>query len=74
MMLSIWVFFLLGDPLPGEKGIAYTQVTASATDHDRGQIREQIEARALERFHHDYPGHAICDGGWCRQEVKVNLA
>lgn len=71
MILSIWVFFLLGDPLPGEAGIAYTQVTASAHDHDRSPIREQVEARAWEKFRHDYPGHAVCDGGWCKQRVEV---
>jgi len=73
VIISIWVFFLLGEPqAAAEHGTPYTQVTASALEHDRSVIREQIEARAHEKFHHDYPGHYVCDGGWVRQKVQVN--
>jgi hypothetical protein len=72
MIVSIWVFALLGEPVAAEHGTPYVQVTASALDHDRGTIREQIEARAWEKFHHDFPGVTVMvDEGWRRQDVRV---
>jgi hypothetical protein len=72
MMIDIWVFTLLGEPIAQQHGTPYVQVTASSLDHDRGSIREQIEARAWERFHHDFPGVTVMvEEGWHRQAVRV---
>ena len=72
MIISIWVFTLLGEPIEPQHGTPYAQVTASALDHDRGQIREQIEARAWEKFHRDFPGVTVMvEEGWRRQPVEV---
>jgi len=71
MMVSIWVYFLLGDPLAGEHGTPYVQHTASEIVHSRPELRERLEARTHEEFDHNYPGHYVCDGGWCKQQVEV---
>lgn len=67
----IWVYFLIGDPMNGEQGTPYVQVTASQLDHDTAHTRDAIEHQVHEDFEHNYPGHPVCDGGWCKQEVKV---
>ena len=72
MIISIWVFTLLGEPIEPQHGTPYAQVTASALDHDRGQIRHAIEARAWDKFHHDFPGVTVMvEEGWRRQPVEV---
>lgn len=69
MIVSIWVFFLLGEPLAGEHGTPYVQQTASPFEHDYAP--EQVEADVLQAFHNTYPGHVAVDGGWARQSVQV---
>lgn len=69
MIVSLWVFFLLGDPLAEDHGTPYVQATASAWEHDR--CPAEVEHWAYKQFHERYPGHAICDSGWCRQQVQV---
>lgn len=72
MRVAIWIFVLMGEPDQQQHGTPYIQVTASGLDHDRGSIREQIEARAWERFHHDFPGVTVMvEEGWRRQDVRV---
>ena len=69
MILSIWVFFVLGDSLvPGEPP-AYEQVTTSAYVHrvNPGIVQEECE----EMFHEKHPHHVVCDSGWCQQSVQV---
>lgn len=69
MILSIWVFFILGDPAPA--GTAYVQATAPAFVHDTEHARQALEEAMEERFHDCYPDVAICERGWCRQDVRV---
>lgn len=69
MIVSIWVFCLLGEPLAGEHGTPYVQHTASPFEHDYAP--EQVEAETLDEFHLKYPGHFAIDGGWTRQQVTV---
>jgi hypothetical protein len=71
MIVSIWVFFMLGDPLTGEHGTPYVQRTASETVHSRPALRDGVEDAARMLYEHDYPGHPVCDSGWCRQEIRV---
>jgi hypothetical protein len=71
MIVSIWVFFLLGDPLSSDHGTPYVQFEASQSWHDDANRRELIEHRCHEIYDATYPGHPVCDSGWCRQEVKV---
>ena len=71
MIISIWVFTLLGEPIEPQHGTPYAQVTASALDHDRGQIREQIEARAWEKFHRDFPGVTVHDPVYIEDGVSI---
>lgn len=67
----IWVYFLIGDPMNGEQGTPYVQIETSRYYHETSRLRDEIEQRAHRDFEHNYPGHPVCDGGWCRQEVKV---
>lgn len=69
MIVSIWVFFMLGDPTPSEPGTAYVQVTASPWEHDYAP--ETTEQACAAEFAVKYPGHPVCECGWSRQEVKV---
>jgi hypothetical protein len=71
VILSIWVYFMVGDPTPAEPGIAYVQATCPAFVHDTDHAREALEQAMQERFEHDYPGHLVAECGWRRQEVKV---
>jgi hypothetical protein len=72
MIVSIWVFCLIGEPVEQQHGTPYVQITASGLDHDRGSIRQQIEARAWEKFHEDFPGVTVMiEEGWRRQPVEV---
>lgn len=72
MILSIWVFFVLGDSLvPGESP-AYEQVEVSRIAHSHAA--ESIEASCRREFGLKHPHHVICDSGWCQQKVKVNKA
>lgn len=69
MILSIWVFFMLGDPTPTEPGIAYVQIAASPYMHD---VRpDVVERDCAAEYAAKYPGHPVCECGWRRQEVKV---
>ena len=72
MIVSIWVYFLLGEPLAGEQGTPYVQVTAPAFVHDTDGPRAALEKKMNKRFHQDFPGHVVIDGGWVRQRVQVN--
>ena len=67
----IWVYFLIGDPLAHEHGTPYIQVEASQMAHDNPSLRDRVERQAHRDYDYNYPGHPVCDGGWCRQEVKV---
>ena len=70
MIVSIWVFFMLGDSLAqSEHRTAYVQVTASQTQHDYAP--EGFEQACEEEFHELYPSYVVCDSGWCRQQVTV---
>jgi hypothetical protein len=69
MILSIWVFFMLGDPTPTEPGIAYVQATASRFQHDYAP--EATEQACAAEYAAKYPGHPVCECGWRRQEVTV---
>lgn len=70
MIISIWVFFMLGDSLTQEEHrTAYVQIEAPAYMHD---VRpEIIETECAEEFHLRYPGYVVCDSGWCKQQVQV---
>ena len=48
MIVSIWVFCLLGEPLAGEHGTPYVQHTASPFEHDYAP--EQVEAETLDEL------------------------
>lgn len=72
MILSIWVYFLLGDPMASEHGTPYVQVEAPAIVHDSQPMREKLEDRCRRRFEADFPGHVVRDWGWRKQEVTVN--
>ena len=70
MIVSIWVFFMLGDSLASEEHrTAYVQQIVSPYTHDYGP--ERVEQECAEEFHERYPGYVVCESGWCRQEVKV---
>lgn len=69
MIVSIWVFFMVGDSLIAGEPPAYEQQVVSGIAHDRAP--ECIEAACVRDFHVKHPHHVICDSGWCRQEVKV---
>lgn len=69
MILSIWVYFMVGDPTPAEPGIAYVQATASVLEHDRAP--ERVETRCAQEFAVKYPGHEVCECGWRQQTVQV---
>jgi hypothetical protein len=69
MIVSIWVFFMLGDPTPAEPGIAYVQATASPWQHDHRP--EAVETMCQQEFAACFPGHCVTECGWKRQEVKV---
>lgn len=70
MMLSLWVFFLVGDSLVEGEAPAYEQQISSA--HAHRVSPRTIEAACRRKFAERHPHHIICDSGWCRQEVKVN--
>ena len=70
MIVSIWVFFMLGDSLEqAEHRTAYVQVTASQTQHIYAP--EQFENACAEEFHQLYPDYVVCESGWHRQQVQV---
>lgn len=69
MIISIWVFFMLGEPVEQDHGTAYVQIEASRYMHD---VRpDVVEHDCAELFHNKYPGIAVCDSGWCKQSVRV---
>jgi hypothetical protein len=74
MIVSIWVYFLLGDTLAGEQGTPYVQHTASEIVHSRPEQRDRVEAQTRAEFNRNYPGHSVCEGGWCKQKVEVRNA
>lgn len=69
MILSIWVFFILGDPTPDEPGTAYVQHTASPFEHDYAP--ELVESDTWGEYYAKYPGHRVNESGWRKQEVTV---
>lgn len=70
MIVSIWVFFMVGDALSAdEHRTAYVQQTAPTWQHDRYPY--EVEDACAAEFHRLYPDCVVCDSGWCRQEVKV---
>ena len=71
MIVSIWVFFLMGDPLAHEHGIPYVQHTAPEPVHATAWRREDFEQECRAEFEGKYPGHVVCDSGWCKQKVEV---
>lgn len=72
MIVSIWVFFMLGDPFATEHGTPYVQRTASSIVHDMEPARELVEETAHQEFASRYPGHVVTDSGWRKQDVTVN--
>jgi len=69
MIVSIWVFFMLGEPSLDHPGTSYVQTTASPWEHEREP--EVVEHRCADAFHAKYPGVTVCDSGWCKQSVQV---
>lgn len=70
MIVSVWVFFMLGDSLAeNEHRTAYVQIAASPYMHD---VRPDVVEHDCEALFHDrYPDYVVCDSGWCRQQVQV---
>lgn len=69
MIVSIWVFFMLGYETPDHPGAAYVQIAASPYMHD---VRPDVVEHDCEALFHDrYPDYVVCDSGWCRQQVQV---
>ena len=71
MILSIWVFFIVGDPLASDHGIPYVQQTVPASVHASHDASYLVEETCRSKFERLYPGHHVCDSGWCQQEVRV---
>lgn len=71
MIVSIWVFFMLGDPFASEHGTPYVQRTASRIVHDLEPARELVEESAHQEFERRYPGHVVTDSGWKPTYIKV---
>lgn len=69
MIVSIWVFLILGYDTPDHPGAPYVQATASPFEHDYQP--EQVEEACERQFHLLYPTACICESGWHRQEVRV---
>lgn len=69
MIVSIWVFFLLGYETPDHPGAAYVQHVAPAWAHDN--YPQLVEDSCAAEFHERYPGYVVCDSGWCKQQVRV---
>ena len=69
MIVSIWVFLMLGYESPEHPGVPYVQMTASPRVHDYAP--EQVEQACEREFHKLYPGACVCDSGWYRQQVTV---
>lgn len=69
MIVSIWVFLIMGEPVADHPGTPYVQATASPFEHDSAP--EQVEAECERQFHELYPEACICDSGWHRQQVTV---
>ena len=69
MIVSIWVFFMLGEPDVRTHATPYVQVTASPWEHDYAP--EDTEQTCAAEFHAKYPSACVCDSGWHRQEVRV---
>lgn len=71
MIVSIWVFLIMGEPMADHPGTPYVQATASSHTHDYAPAREELEEACENRFHLLYPEACICESGWHRQEVRV---
>lgn len=67
MIVSIWVFMILG--VQEDQGTVYVQREVSSYLHDR--TPETVEREVEKEFHKRYPGHTVEDSGWHRQSVKV---
>jgi hypothetical protein len=71
MIISIWVFFMIGEPSESAHGTPYVQATAPAFVHDTEHARAALEGAMAEKFRHDFPGVAVVESGWNRQSVEV---
>lgn len=71
MIISIWVFLILGEPVEQYHGTPYVQMTCPAFVHDTDHVRTALEQSARERFEHMYPGQVVADSGWHKQEIRV---
>lgn len=69
MIISVWVFFMLGEPTPSEPGTAYVQYEAKPWMHDKQP--EVIEAACRKEYAEKYRTHPVYESGWKRQEIKV---
>lgn len=70
MIVSIWVFFMLGDANNAdEHRTAYVQRTCGSFAHRRTPTA--IEELCANDFHERYPGYTVTDSGWKRQSVEV---
>lgn len=69
MIISVWVFFMLGDSLVPGEAPAYEQQVVSRYTHDYGPGR--VEEECARDFHEKHPHHVVCDSGWCQQSVRV---
>lgn len=69
MIVSIWVFLILG--VQEDQGTAYVQATASEYAHSHPELCRRVERDAQKEFERMFPGHTVADSGWQRQEVKV---
>jgi len=69
MIVSIWVFFMLGEPTLTEPGTPYVQIVSSPYMHD---VRpDVVERDCAQEYAAKYGSHPVCDCGWRRQEVTV---
>jgi len=71
MIVSIWVFLILGEPVEQYHGTPYVQMTCPAFVHDTDHARQELEESMRKRFNEAYPGCTVADSGWYRQSVEV---
>lgn len=68
MIVSIWVFCMLGEQV-AQQGTPYVQIVASPYMHD---VRpDVVEHDCAAEFAAKYPGCTVCESGWHRQDVQV---
>lgn len=72
MIISVWVFFMLGDSvLAEEHRTAYVQHIVPPQVHSTDWRREEFENLTRSQFEERYPGHVVTDSGWTLQTVEV---